>query len=40
MQQRWKIRQAVRILMLSPMYFRMKVAARRALVLEYCRLHL
>ena len=39
MSQRSKIRQAVKMLMQSPLYFRMKVPARRAMVLEFCRLH-
>ncbi|MFA5717516.1 MAG: hypothetical protein WC952_07385 [Desulfobulbaceae bacterium] len=29
---------AIRILMLSPIYFQLSVAQRRSLVLEYCRL--
>jgi len=40
MQERRKIRQAVKMLMMSPLYFRMKLAARRAMVIEFCRLHL
>ena len=31
-------RRAVRILMLSPIYFRLSVAQRRELVAEYCQL--
>ena len=31
-------RRAIRILMLSPIYFRLSVAQRRELVVEYCRL--
>ena len=31
-------RRAIRILMLSPIYFRLSVAQRRELVAEYCQL--
>lgn len=31
-------RRAIRILMLSPIYFRLSLAQRRELVKEYCRL--
>lgn len=31
-------RRAIRILMLSPIYFRLSVAQRRKLVIEYCQL--
>jgi hypothetical protein len=31
-------RKAIRILMLSPIYFRLTVAQRRVLVREYCQL--
>lgn len=31
------LRMAIRILMLSPIYFQLSVAERRALVVEYCR---
>lgn len=31
-------RMAIRILMLSPIYFQLSLANRRALVLEYCQL--
>ncbi len=31
-------RRAIRILMLSPIYFRLSVTQRRELVLEYCQL--
>jgi hypothetical protein len=31
-------RTAIRILMLSPIYFQLSLAQRRALVVEYCRL--
>jgi len=32
-------RQAIRVLMLSPIYFRLDVAARRKLVYEFCALY-
>lgn len=32
-------REAIKILMLSPMYFRMDIRARRALVKEFCSLY-
>ena len=32
-------RQAIRVLMLSPIYFRLDVAARRKLVKEFCALY-
>lgn len=31
-------RRAIRILMLSPIYFRLSVSQRRELVMEYCQL--
>lgn len=31
-------RMAIRILMLSPIYFHLSLAQRKALVFEYCRL--
>jgi len=33
------VQEAIRILMLSPLYFRMDTAARQALILEFRRLH-
>ena len=32
-------RRAIRILMLSPIYFLLNLAQRRALVVEYCKLY-
>ena len=32
------IRQAIRVLIESPLYFRMRPAARRELLIEFCRL--
>ena len=32
------LRMAIRILMLSPIYFQLSLTERRALVVEYCRL--
>jgi len=32
-------RKAIRILMQSPFYFRMELAARRLLIKEFCALH-
>jgi hypothetical protein len=34
-----KIREAVRILMLSPFYFKLSLADRKALIQEFCLLH-
>ena len=33
------IREAIKILMLSPIYFRMSLKARKSLVNEFCALH-
>jgi hypothetical protein len=32
-------REAIRILMLSPLYFRLDLEARKALIREFCLLH-
>jgi len=37
MTQRQCIRQAISVLMMSPFYFRMDLAARQQLVKEFCR---
>lgn len=39
MKKRNDIKQALAILMLSPIYFKMSLAARRELLREYCQLY-
>ena len=34
-----ELKQALEILMLSPMYFKMSLSARKELVKEYCKLY-
>ena len=34
------IRMAIRVLMLSPLYFRMDLAARQQLIKEFCQVYL
>lgn len=40
MTHRQNIRQAISIMMLSPFYFRLALAARQQLIKEFCQLYL
>lgn len=37
---RQSIRQAISVLMMSPLYFRLDLAARQKLIIEFCQIYL